>query len=237
MNLNRKSICVALAISTAVMGGCSSHTMALKYEQSSLLASSTASRKAQVGIVVDNRGTADNWLGAIRGGYGNPLKKLYTEGSTATVVRKAFEDALGARGFLGTSENSDLRIDVSLTKFDASYYFNKEAHAHFTMSLIHKPSSNVLFSREYRTDNKKGGAGAGIFGDVNALASFANETLNQTIDKALNDPDFLAALNTRITAGAETPETRLQKLEALKEKNLITEDEYQAKRKELLDRL
>jgi len=40
---------------------------------------------------------------------------------------------------------------------------------------VYKPTGISIFSQTYRTDNKKGGAGAGIFGNVEALATFATE--------------------------------------------------------------
>ncbi len=102
--------------------------MVIKYEPSSKFTESTSPERIHVGKVVDSRGTPSNWLGAIRGGYGNPLKKLYTEEDTAKVVAKAFGNALLSRGLLGEVALSKYRIDVTLLKFDTSYYFNKEAH-------------------------------------------------------------------------------------------------------------
>jgi hypothetical protein len=100
-------------------------------------------------------------------------------------------------------------------------------------------SGATVFSRTYRTDNKKGGVAAGIFGDVNALASFANETLDETIDKALNDPDFIAALKSAAQAPKESESiaSRLEKLEHLKKKGLITQKEYKQKRELIINSL
>jgi hypothetical protein len=47
----------------------------------------------------------------------------------------------------------------------------------------------------YQTDNAESGVGAGIFADVNYLAGYAQLTLNETIDKVLDDPNFLHALS------------------------------------------
>ncbi len=228
---------LAIVVILGGLSGCSSHMMAIRYQPSSQPVTSNAPEKVRVGNIVDSRGTPSNWLGAIRGGYGNPLKKLYTDGDTAKVVATAFEDALRSRGLLALASDSNFRIDVALLKFDTSYYMNKEAHASFTMSLVHIPAGSTVFAQSYRTDNTQGGAGAGIFGDVNALASFANRTLNETIDKALDDPVFLSALRSSPpTANAsDSIESRLKQLELLRDKNLITADEYETKRKSLID--
>lgn len=227
---------LAALVVAGMLSGCSSHMMAIKYEPSSKPARHNTLEKVYVGNVLDSRGTKPNWLGAIRGGYGNPLKKLYTDDVTAKVIAKAFEDALRVRGLLGLASASQYRIDVTLLKFDTSYYFNKEAHAYLTMSLVNAVTGNTIFSRAYRTDNEKGGVGAGIFGDVDALASFANETLNETIDKALGDPNFIAALKApaQVSGQTESIASRLKKLEELRKQGLITQEEYEGKRKSLI---
>ena len=235
MRLNYFYILAILGFAIASQG-CSSHTMAIKYQPTNQDSSQDVQHKIGLVNVLDSRGTESNWLGAIRGGYGNPLKKLYTEGDTAGVVSYAFEEALRSRGLLAPAALSEYRLDVNLQKFDTSYYFNKEAHSHFIMSVVHSPTNKTIFSNSYRVDKEKVGAGAGIFGNVDALASFANETLNDSIDKALDDPGFLAALklpgnsfNTNSSI-----QSRLEKLENLLENSLISKDEYELKRKEIL---
>jgi len=51
-----------------------------------------------VGTFVDARGEPANWLGAIRGGFGNPLKNLESDRPVADIVGAAFADGLRARG-------------------------------------------------------------------------------------------------------------------------------------------
>ena len=140
---------------------------------------------AVVGSFADDRGTNANWLGAIRGGYGNPLKKLYTDRPVSEVVEQAFTDALQARKLLGDKQNAKVEITGEVIKFDCSYYFNREAHAHLLVKVLSLPSHTLIYSRAYQTDNKEGGWGAGIFGNTDELTQFAQRTLNETVDKVL----------------------------------------------------
>lgn len=212
--------------------------MALKYEPPTSFAAAEGAASVQMGKVVDSRGTPSNWLGAIRGGYGNPLKKLYTEGPTAEVVALAFEDALSSRQLLAPNAMADYRLDVLLLKFDTSYYFNKEAHVNFELSLLHKPSGDTVFERSFVTANETGGAGAGIFGDVEALANFANQTLNETIDKALSDPDLIdIVIGTAHMTRPSSAASRLEELQLLKDNGLITAEEYERKRQLVIESL
>jgi hypothetical protein len=96
-----------------------------------------------------------------------------------------------------------------------------------------------VFTETYQTDLTKGGAGAGIFANVQALGEYANEALSQTINKLLSDGKFLKELKNQPQAsGASgTPNERLLQLESLKNEGLITESEYSEKRRKILQEL
>ena len=91
--------------------GCSTHIESVKYQPTDLVPTSASGEiSAVVGTFADDRGTDANWLGAIRGGYGNPLKKLYTDRPVSEVVEQAFFDALKARKLLGDRQNARVEI-------------------------------------------------------------------------------------------------------------------------------
>jgi hypothetical protein len=189
----RRFILMALLTSGTV--GCSTHIESVKYQPTDLASNSVSGgASAVVGSFADDRGTNANWLGAIRGGYGNPLKKLYTDRPVSEVVEQAFTDALQARKLLGDKQTAKVEVTGEVIKFDCSYYFNREAHAHLLVKVLSLPSHTLTFSGAYQTDNKEGGWGAGIFGNTDQLTQFAQRTLNETVDKVLADPEFIAAL-------------------------------------------
>lgn len=225
--------CCLLAL---YLAGCASYIMPITYQPT--VTPQIVETGTRVGAVNvrDIRGTAPNWLGAIRGGYGNPLKKIYSEENASVVVQKAFSQALKFRGLYVGQPPGHYRIDVELEKFDTSYFYNKEAHAHFTITLTDQTSGRPVFSRSYQTDNERKGSGAGIFGNVEELALFANETLNQNIDKVLTDPDFIGVFGPPDPSdhSSESGDERIKELDDLLEKGLITEDEYQAMRARIL---
>ena len=173
---------------------CSTHLVSLHYEPTGTVLPGPSSAVVASVSTSDNRGTDSDWLGAIRGGFGNPLKKLRTNVPTDQAVTHVMVGALRARGMLAPGTSNKV-IEVNIAKFDCSYYFNREAHAHLKVSVLAPPSRAPLFERSYKTDNVESGVGAGIFGDVTHLAGFAQKTLNQTIDKILSDPAFVTALS------------------------------------------
>lgn len=173
---------------------CSTHMVPLTYSSgASLVDHLGAKGSVRVGSVKDSRGTAPNWLGAIRGGYGNPLKKLYTQRPTSEVVGDAFGEALKSRGLLA-EESSRYAINIDIRKLDCSYYVNREAHAHLNVELVSLEDSKTVYSRLYREDRTEGGVGAGIFGSVDHLRAFAETTLNAAVDQVLGDVEFRRAL-------------------------------------------
>lgn len=236
MSIVRLVVLLPLIISTI---GCSTHMVSVRYQPTGQIVSNApGDASVTVGRFSDDRGTDSNWLGAIRGGYGNPLKKLRTDKPTNEMVEAAFADALQARNMLGTKDNSKVTIEGNIVKFDCSYYFNREAHAHLVVKVVLLPSRALIFSRTYKTDNTESGVAAGIFGDTDHLAAFAQKTLNETIDKVFSDPGFVEAILrsplTPKTGSTRSASERLREIEQLRENGLITDSEYEAKRKEIL---
>jgi len=227
---NRLALIPLLLIS---ISGCSTHMTKVDYEGAGSTYHDNPSSINNV-VVTDQRGTDSNWLGAIRGGYGNVLKTLKTEQSTDIVVDKMYTDALSKSGILSDSKDAPYELRVVITKYDCSYYFNREAHAHVDISLVDNRSSVSKFSKVYKSDETEGGVGAGIFGDVDTLRLLAEATMSKTIDKMLDDPEFIKALNSGVSVGVSD---RLNQLESLYKDGHISEKEYKEKREEILTEL
>ena len=191
-----------------------------------------------IGSIRDDRNEESTWFGAIRGGYGNPLKKLHADQAVSSVVATALSDALRKRGLLASGDSAKVRIDGLVTEFQCNYYWNRDAHVHLTLCVVDLISNDVVFTQNYKTDTKEAGVGAGIFGNVDHLAAFTQQTMSQTIDEALADPALLAALTVqRSVSEKKGAADRLKQLEALRRDGLISEPEYEVKRREILDEI
>ena len=115
------------------------------------------------------------------------------------MVAASFTEALRLRNLLG-GKDSVAQVEGKIIMFHCNYYLNRQAYAHLRVTVISLPSRALLFSNLYKTDNSEWGVGAGIFGDTDHLAAFAQTTLSATIDKALSDPGFIAAImNSNLT--------------------------------------
>jgi len=231
----------ALSLIVILIGGaltgCASYKVPLTYEPPTNLVPRSDTASVSVGAVNDARGTRADWLGAIRGGFGNPLKKLYTEQETALVVKALVEEGLRVRGMLSEGAVGGHRLDLTMEKFDTSNLVNGEAHAYIAISVVDLATQAVVFTKSYRTDRTDGGIGAGVFGSVNELAALANRTMNASIDSMLDDPELYAAVGGRSTLvppGEKSTADRLKELDELLSAGLITEAEYQESRAAIL---
>ncbi len=231
---------LTIMIFLVVLSGCSTHASKVEYEGAGIDPSQVEPTVTEI-IVSDERRTDSDWLGAIRGGYGNVLKTLRTEESTDAVVDKIYTAALNKSGIMSNTDDAPYSLRVAISKFDCSYYFNREAHAHVDVSLIVNDSSKIKFSKSYKSDLVESGVGAGIFGDVDTLRDLAEKAMNETVDKMLQDPEFIAALlpekDATPAADSAAYSKRLTQLESLRKEGLISESEYQEKRETIVSEL
>jgi len=230
-----------LLSAAAALLACSTHRVPLRYAPVRATAVEPAAQPlVVVGRFVDERDTDSDWLGAIRGGYGNALKRLRTEAPTADVVEAAFRDALVERGLHAAEGEARYELSGRIRKLDCSYYVNREAHTHFDVQLVELVDGSVVHEDVYFADLTEPGVGAGIFGSVDGLRELAERTLSVAIDQVLADPAFLRALQEgpgSTVAEEGDPADRLRRLEELRDQGLIDESEYEAKRREILDSL
>jgi hypothetical protein len=232
---HHKLLKTLLLLLISLSWGCSTTMVGLDYEGNpEPVADRTITSGIGQIVVVDNRGTDADWLGAIRGGYGNVLKSIRTDGPTSEIVANVYRQAFVEYGYLD-EPNGEVLFSANIEKLDCSYYFNREAHAHIDISLLNRNTNELLFSDRYVTDLTEGGVGAGVFGDVETLRDLAEEALNQTVDKSMTDLTFVAAL---ARAGKPVEGNYVETLRGLKDaydQGLISEEEYQQNKQKALD--
>jgi len=119
----------------ALLSACSStHPSKIVYESNSVQLEQVEPTISGV-IVSDVRGTDNHWLDVIRGGYGNVLKRLETEKPTDQIIDDMYTLALRDSALYDPQGAGPYSLSVAKNKFDCSYYFNLEAHAHVTVTL------------------------------------------------------------------------------------------------------
>ncbi len=218
-----------LLLLTSSITGCSTHLINLEYANPGI----SSKREAVIASVdvIDRRGTDNNWLGAIRGGYGNRLKTLRTSTPTDTAIKSVYESALLENGILSRGVNAPYALSVVVNKFDCSYYFNREAHSHLEVSVIRTSNNKIVLRKNYKSDDIEPGIGAGIFGSVETLAELAEKSLSNAINKMLIDPEFIAAIE-KPSESSSRQASLNERVNSLGDENL-TYEEYQRRYREL----
>jgi hypothetical protein len=179
------------------LAACSDNTVPLTYAPTIAVIPTGPPNVAGVSVV-DQRGEDDpTWLGAIRGGFGNPMKVLHTPGPLSDTVAQAFRDALKSRGLLAALGQGDVDLDVTIVKFESDQYVRREAQIRLTISLTRRSTGRQIYRDDVATDLEKGSAVSfetGAFGSVEKLRLVNQAALSQTIDEAVSRPGFLDAV-------------------------------------------
>jgi len=146
--------------------------------------------------VVDHRSEADpTWYGAIRGGFGNPLKTLHSDKPIQTTFRDAFEAALAARGVHLDPRTKGPAVSVTVAEFEADQVMRSEVKMRFDVAVADAASGRQYYQREIYEDPVSGAALAtGIFADTKDLQALTQATMDRAIDDAIDEPAFLAAI-------------------------------------------
>ena len=177
------------------LAACSTTPVAVTYKAPPTAVPLTAQASAtSAGRFSDDRGEPPKWLGAIRGGFGNPLKVLEAEQTAAQMVQAAFNEGLRARG---ARTPSKYELTGSIRKLDCSQYVRREAHGVIDVAVVDVASGRQVFSKTYSKDLVEGSIvalDAGIFGSTDDLRKVLEQALQQIVDQALDDPQLRAAL-------------------------------------------
>jgi hypothetical protein len=138
-----------------------------------------------------------NWIGTIRGGYGNPLKRLASDVPVDQVVGQAFAAGLAARGLHAPGTGaSPYVLAVTIHQFDANQYVRREATADFTAVLTDRATGREVWRDRHRAYKVDGSilALAGVFAETEDLRRVALQTMSEAVDALLDKPGFRAAL-------------------------------------------
>lgn len=178
-----------------VLAACEVPPVQLRYAPTTAVAPGSGS--AFVGAVLDQRGETDpNWIGAVRGGYGNPLKVLRGEQPTAGAVRQAFSDGLAARGMLAPVGGGGRELRIAVVQLDVDRYIRLEARLDLRLEVV-GASGQPVFRDEVKVNRVTGSIialDAGIFADPNELRDLLARLLSEAVDQLLDKPGLHQAV-------------------------------------------
>ena len=181
---------LACCLLFALIAGCSSPPADLAYSPTAPITPQNSAPLVAVVRVTDARDEKDpTYVGAIRGGFGNPLKTLTTTRPVGEEVRAAFEAALQARGLLGP--RAPMQLDVTLTELSANQYHRREGHTALSLALVDRATGRPVIQDKEDVLKINGSVvtfDAGVFASLDDLRAVAALSLSTAIDQALAKP-------------------------------------------------
>lgn len=152
-----------------------------------------------VGTITDARegpwaGTAR--FGTIRGGFGQPVRRMDAPGPVGDVVAGAVRDGLAARGLLAPEGRGALELRVRVADFEASQLRRTEAEVELDGALVRRADGAVVWRGRGEADPIVSGRGRpqGIAADPGDLRNTTIRAMSAAVDALLDDPGFRAAI-------------------------------------------
>jgi hypothetical protein len=195
--------------------------------------------KIKIDTVKDSRGIDDNtWYATVRGGYGNPLKELYSEKSVADDVGRMIEVALDSRDCKTDLISEYILLPTIYELSGNMIWFSREAF--FSLSYVmKKKDGSVIYENKINKKIKEGPRGdGGIFANVEDFKGFIDGVISDGVDEMVDDPKMWDSIKNyrKVTPMKnKNVKERLLLLEELRMSKIISEKEYETKKKEILD--
>lgn len=187
---------VLVIAAASLMAACGTTQVGLSYAPGASVSRAATALPVDVGSFADRRGEPPTWLGAIRGGFGNPIKNLESSRPVAELVAAAFADGLRARGVAVAAAPGRPRLSGVVRKLDCNQIARREANVDIELT-VHDADGRVRLTKAYtatRLDGSIVTMSAGVFGSVDDLRVTLELALREAVDKALDDPALRAAL-------------------------------------------
>ncbi|WP_175429977.1 YajG family lipoprotein [Azospirillum argentinense] len=222
--------------------GCGTTPTDLTYRPAAqTIAATGAIPMVEISTVTDARKNPSNKIGTVRGGYGNPFWILETKTPVNDMVRQAFIEGLKSRGLLAKTDVAYIGLVVSIERLDSNQLMRREGHTRFNVKAIDKSTGQQLYSQVYEDNRVEDGS---FVSQVDGLRKIINDSMQAAIDQALDDPKLTALSVSRpqsagaplVTMGSSV-EARLATLKDLRERNLVSQKEYEDRRRKILEDL
>ena len=151
--------------------------------------------------VVDERDVRPDYVGAVMGYDGKPLKRLQSPGPVADEVGTAFREALAARGELAPPEatppQAPYLLTVVLLQLNAEQNADRQGAADMVVRLVDRGTGRVTYSARTYTERRGDNYLAYdnlLLGSPAALGAVARAVLAQAVNETVDRAGFRRAM-------------------------------------------
>jgi hypothetical protein len=185
---------VTVTAFAALLSSCgSTSTITLDYQPTGQTI--TGPRKVAVGRFIDHRRVGSYYLGTVRTPIGTTVEQLTTRVPVEQVVRNAFAHGLSSRSMLTGQSSAQFILTGEILEFSADQLVRPGAYAKIRVNLVREGSGQILFSRVYIGERIGSAYLPGSGSPVPELQEMASRSLQDAVDKALDDPLLRSRLN------------------------------------------
>lgn len=188
-------ICLATVVVTAgLLSSCGS-TASVSLDYQPVGKPITGPSKIAVGRFIDHRRVGAYYLGSVKTPIGTTMETITTRVPVEQVVRNAFAHGLKTRSMLTSQSGAEFVLTGEILEFSADQLVRPGAYARIRVNLVREGSGQVVFSRVYQGERVGSAYVPGSGSPVPTLQEIASRTLQDAVDKALDDPAMRARLN------------------------------------------
>jgi len=185
--------------------------------------------------LVDNRTWSKEKIGNVKNGYGMSCADIVPQNSVTEWIGNALKDELKNSGYNVVASGAPNVVSGEVNDVFCDAYFSYTGRVGF--HLFVKKEGNVLLDKNYAISKNTGVSMAATDqGYANTMKFTLQDSMKQVMDD-INKVDF----NVKVTKIEESDKssglyTELTKLDDLRKKGILTEDEFQAQKKLLLEK-
>jgi len=230
---------VVVAATLCFAAACADQTITLRYRPDSQIAPLPGLQPITIFKLSDRRGDEGDRdpyrVGGLYGGYGNRAAKVLATTPFPTVLLDALSLGFTARGVEVVRDEREFVPQVSLStpfalageirNFSAETRYTNSAHVSGIVRLLDRQGA-MLVEKEISARAQGGPSFANA-----PLENLMNEALQGFVRKVVTDEDIAA----RLIRSRQSLESRLKELDDLKAAGKITEEEYIALRRKVID--
>jgi len=194
-------LCASLcAILAAALASCGSTSVSLDYRPE-LGQAVQGPRKLAAGRFADMRRENEFYIGSVRTPVGTPLEKISTRVPVSQVVHNAFAHGLSARKMIVGQNNAPYMITGEILELYCDQVVRPAAYSKIRVNVVRTSTGEIIFSRIYQGERVGTTYVPGTGSPVPLLRELASRALQDTVDRALDDPAMRARLSPQINYG------------------------------------
>ena len=173
---------------------CQTYNVSLTYSPASIgQRIQKGSPVIKIGSINDVRKLRGAEIGKIRNEFGLAIKSISAKRPIAEITKTAFAHALQSRDMLN-EDSAKYVLNADILEFQCNQYSTQNAECRIRVHVYNIKSGRLVFSQYFYATRTKVSPNVTYWSKVDEIAAVASEALQETIDRAVDDPSLRKVL-------------------------------------------